>query len=100
MNHCLGPLVYEIKCQKPLCGTRGIIIHRDNERPHVHAYVINYLESQGITIMPHPPSSPDLAPCDFWLFDLIKENLDDENNSESLYSGVTEFMHSLRKEEI
>ena len=22
----------------------------------------------GIKTVPHPPSSPDLAPCDFWLF--------------------------------
>ena len=22
----------------------------------------------GIKTVPHPPNSPDLAPCDFWLF--------------------------------
>ena len=22
----------------------------------------------GIKIVPHPPNSPDVAPCDFWLF--------------------------------
>ena len=22
----------------------------------------------GITTLPHPPYSPDFAPCDFWLF--------------------------------
>jgi len=49
--------------------------------------------------MPHPPISPDLAPCDFWLFDLIKENLADQNDSESLSSAVTKFMYSLNKEE-
>ena len=30
------------------------------------------LEEQGITLLPHPPYSPDLAPCDFWLFPKIK----------------------------
>ena len=25
--------------------------------------------------VPHPPYSPDLAPCDFWLFPKLKENL-------------------------
>ncbi|CAF1662350.1 unnamed protein product, partial [Adineta ricciae] len=99
MNNCLQPLVDEMKCQRPLCGTRGIIIHHDNGSPHVHTDVINYLESQGIIIMPHPPYSLDLAPCDFWLFDLIKENLNDQNNSEALHSAVTEFMNSLSKEE-
>ena len=29
----------------------------------------------GIKTVPHPPYSPDLAPCDFWLFPKLKENL-------------------------
>ena len=32
---------------------------------HVHKAVCDYLESEDITILPHPPNSPDLAPCDF-----------------------------------
>ena len=26
----------------------------------------------GINTVPHPPFSPDLAPCDFWLFPKLK----------------------------
>ncbi len=48
--------------------------------------------------MSHPHNSPDLAPCDFWLFELIKENLADQNDLESLRYAVTEFMYSLSKE--
>lgn len=29
----------------------------------------------GIEIMPHPPYSPDLAPCDFHLFPKVKQEL-------------------------
>ena len=29
----------------------------------------------GIKTVPHPPYSPDLAPCDFWLFPKLKEKL-------------------------
>ncbi len=29
----------------------------------------------GIKTVCHPPYSPDLAPCDFWLFPKLKENL-------------------------
>ena len=29
----------------------------------------------GIKTVPHPPYSPDLAPCDFWLFPKLKVNL-------------------------
>ena len=28
----------------------------------------------GIKTVPHPPYSPDLAPCDFWYFPKLKEN--------------------------
>ena len=29
----------------------------------------------GIKTVPQPPYSPDLGPCDFWLFPKLKENL-------------------------
>ena len=29
----------------------------------------------GIKTVPQPPYSPDLAPCDFWLFPKLKEKL-------------------------
>jgi len=99
INNCLRPLVDEIKHQRPSYGTRGIKIHHDNGRPHIHEDVSSYLESQGLTIIPHPPNSPDLSPCDFWLFDLIKQNLADQSDSQSLYGAVVNFMYSLSKEE-
>jgi histone-lysine N-methyltransferase SETMAR len=99
INNCLRPLVNEIKRQRPSYGTSRIKIHHDNGRPHIHKEVSNYLESEGLTIIPHPPNSPDLSPCDFWLFDLIKENLTDQNDSESLYDAMSEFMYSINKEE-
>ncbi|CAF3022775.1 unnamed protein product [Rotaria sp. Silwood2] len=98
INQCLRPLTDEIKRQRPSYGTRGIKIHHDNGRPHVHKDVSDYLESEGLTIIPHPPNSPDLSPCDFWLFDLIKNNLTDQDDSESLHDAVTDFMHSLNRD--
>ncbi|CAF4676956.1 unnamed protein product, partial [Rotaria sp. Silwood2] len=78
--------------------TRGIKIHHDNGRPHVHKDVSDYLESEGLAKIPYPPNSPDLSPCDFWLFDLIKNNLTDQDDSESLHDAVTDFMHSLNRD--
>jgi histone-lysine N-methyltransferase SETMAR len=99
INNCLEPVLEEIKNQRPSLGVHGIKHHHDNGRPHIHKDVVSYLESEGVTVMPHPPNSPDLAPCDFWLFDLIKQNLDDQDDSDSLYESVTKFMRSLKKEE-
>ena len=42
----------------------------------------------------HQLYSPDLAPCDFWLFDYIKERLDDEPCAKTLATFVTNILHS------
>ena len=34
----------------------------------IHPTKAYYLSKMGIKIVPHPPHSPDLAPCDFCLF--------------------------------
>jgi histone-lysine N-methyltransferase SETMAR len=37
--------------------------------------VKQFLASKNITVLAHPPYSPDLAPCDFFLFPKIKSML-------------------------
>jgi transposase len=37
--------------------------------------VKQFLANKNITVMEHPPYSPDLAPCDFYLFPKIKSVL-------------------------
>ena len=34
--------------------------------------VTDYLTKMGIKTVPHPSYSPDLAPCDFWLFPKLR----------------------------
>ena len=34
--------------------------------------VTDYLPKMGIKTLPQPPYSPDLAPCDFWLFSKLR----------------------------
>ena len=42
--------------------------HQDNTPVHNSILVTDYLTKMGINTVPQPPYSPDLAPCDFWLF--------------------------------
>jgi len=37
--------------------------------------VWEFLAQNDITTLPHPPYSPDLAPCDFFLFPKLKTHL-------------------------
>ena len=41
--------------------------HQDNAPVHKSILVTDYLTKMGIKTVFHPPYSPDLAPCDFWL---------------------------------
>lgn len=72
-------LIRKIREKRPeLISSAGIhrwVLHQDNARPHTSAYTRQWLAAKGITVMEHPPYSPDLAPCDFWLFPKIKSDL-------------------------
>ena len=37
--------------------------------------MVNFVQSNRILIIDHPPYSGDLAPCDYWLFDRMKQSL-------------------------
>ena len=89
----------EIRHQRPSYGTNHIILHEDNGRPHLYKHASDYLESEGITTMTHPPNFPNLSPCDFWLFHLIKRNSSDHNDAQSLHNVINKLMYSLNKDE-
>ena len=46
--------------------------HQDNAPVHNSILVTDYLTKMGIKTVPQPPDSPDLAPCDFWLFPKLR----------------------------
>jgi len=47
-------------------------LHHDNAPSHTSIAVREFLVQNNITMLPHPPYSPDLAPCDFFLFPKLK----------------------------
>ena len=46
--------------------------HLDNAPVHNCIIVTDYLTKMGMKTVPHPPYSPDLAPCGFWLFLMLR----------------------------
>jgi len=44
----------------------------DNAPAHTCLIVKQFLAKKKVTVLSHPPYSPDLAPCDFWLFPKLK----------------------------
>jgi len=51
------------------------ILHQDNAPAHTALSVKRYLAAKGTPVLEHAPYSPDLAPCDFFLFPKIKSAL-------------------------
>jgi len=51
------------------------VLHHDNAPDHSSHLIHQFLVKHGIVQLRQPPYSPDLAPCDFWLFPKLKNPL-------------------------
>jgi histone-lysine N-methyltransferase SETMAR len=51
-------------------------LHVDNAKPHTSRMSIEKIEELGFITVPQPLYSPDLAPCDFFLFGYLKQYLE------------------------
>ena len=71
----LTQLVDFYQKRRPRTGVRGIKLLHDNAPAHKSTTVQEYLKESGLNVLDHPPYSPDLSPCDFWLFPRLKEML-------------------------
>ena len=47
---------------------RDIKLFHDNARPQMWKIFRETIEDIGFEVIDHPPYSPDLSPCYFWLF--------------------------------
>jgi hypothetical protein len=69
------------------------ILHHDNAPAHDVLRVCEFLAMNSFTKMDYPPYSPDLAPCDFWVFPKLKsfaDFSDIQRNMKTLLRGITE----------
>ena len=99
INKSLKQAVKAIQKERPRTGVTNMKILFDNARPHVHADVNNFLMEHRMIKIDHPPYSPDLAPCDFWLFDLVKRQLGSHKTTRGLKMQITKILNSIPKEE-
>ena len=76
VNHCFAK-VFQAWCKRrPRTGVRGLLLHHDNASAHTAAAVtLDFLAANDVQLVTHPPDSPDLAPCDWFLFPSIKRQL-------------------------
>lgn len=67
---CLPSVFEKVREKRP----RGrILLHQDNASAHTAKQTMSFLDSEEVELVTHPPYSPDLAPCDFFIFPKIKD---------------------------
>ena len=71
--------------RRPATGFKHIRLLHDNAPPpppaHTSAIATAFLKKEKVTVLPQPPYSPDLAPCDLFLFPKLKSLLAGGNTS-------------------
>jgi histone-lysine N-methyltransferase SETMAR len=91
-----------IRKKRPQLLQDGVILLHDNAPAHCKKEVVQMLEDWDWEVLPHPPYSPDLSPCDFFLFHKMKIPLrgivfDDE---EAIKSAVQTSLQGMDKESL
>jgi len=54
-------------------------LHHDNAPSHTALSVQQFLAKNDMTVIPHSSYSPDVAPCDFFLFPLMKGHMKEKH---------------------
>jgi histone-lysine N-methyltransferase SETMAR len=65
IENSLKPVIERMSQLRKKSCSKNLKILQDNVKPHVTKTVTEQLKKAGITIIRHPPYSPDLAPSDF-----------------------------------
>lgn len=72
----LRRLCESIRKKRPeMWKEKSWLLHHDNAPSHTSLLVNQYLAKNQVATIPHPPYSPDMAPCDFFLFPKLKSTM-------------------------
>ncbi|UYV82454.1 hypothetical protein LAZ67_21002244 [Cordylochernes scorpioides] len=71
----------------------------DNVPAHRAIIFQDYLAKHSVSVLPHPPYSPDIAPCDFFFFSKLKMTLKGRrfSSSSEVIENATVELNKLRK---
>ncbi len=69
----------------------------DGAPAHTSGLVVNFLCYHDIQVIPHPGSSPDLNPLDYWFFSRVKRELKGRHfrNTQELEQAADQVIHSI-----
>nr|XP_033783950.1 histone-lysine N-methyltransferase SETMAR-like [Geotrypetes seraphini] len=87
----------EIKMKRPHLSKKTVLLHQDNAPAHTSTIVMVKLHELRFKLIPHPPYSPDLAPCDFFLFPNLKKWLSRKkfSSDSAVIDAINRYFSSL-----
>jgi transposase len=77
------------------------LLHHNNAPAHTALSIQEFLAKKKIPVVPHPPYSPDLAPCDFFFFPRIKMKLKGRRSDhiDTIKMNTTRELNMLSRED-
>ena len=98
----LTKLLERVRRKRPELWRNGWILHQDNAPAHNALPVKRFLATKNIAVLEHPPYSPDVAPCDFYLFPKIKSVFKGTHfvSVESVKAKMAKVLNSLTQHEL
>ena len=71
-QHILEELTTNAKASIKNVTKKNLILHFDNARPHIAKSTTEKIDELHWERLEQPPYSPDISPCDFFLFGYVK----------------------------
>ena len=99
INEILFPFKQEIEAADASRKRKTFNIYYDKDQAHSSQYTKNYLDHSSFTLLPHPTYSPNLLPCDFNLFCMVKEVLKESHSAQrkSFFMQMTNFFRKIKR---
>ncbi|CAF0990645.1 unnamed protein product, partial [Didymodactylos carnosus] len=101
INSCLPQVFETVSEWRQKTGLRGLILRDNNARPHRTGIVSEFLAENRVEPYPNSPYSPDLSPCDFFLFSKHKNQLRgiQFNDDNAMLNELEQAIDSLTKDD-
>lgn len=87
----------DLKNKRPHLAKKKVLLHQDNARVHTCVVSMAKIHKLGYELLPHPAYSPDLAPCDYFLFPNLKKWLGGKRfrSNEEVIAETNDYFESL-----
>ncbi len=99
----LGRFRERVRLYRPeLWETGNWFLQQDNAPAHTATPTLAYFGENDLDLLNHPPYSPDLAPCDYFMFPCLKSTLRGRRfeNVDALQNAVKQELRKMSREKI